>query len=238
MTIRPAATFTTLRSALTLAPSEQDRCTDVHRLHSLILSGFPAPAPTKADATPRRENVLHAAHRSDPLPDRRRRLAAAPPKRVLVQAPVQPDWQPLIDDGRLTSADTFSVEHHLRTGELIAIRVIANPAMRAHDSGKRLSLAAPHDATNWLHRRLTRIGLETAPGDITTGERVRITGSRRGKPLTVISRDMTARSRVLDPELLVQALATGIGPAKAYGCGLLRIHLTEQNREDKTADVI
>ncbi|MEE1742276.1 type I-E CRISPR-associated protein Cas6/Cse3/CasE [Streptomyces sp. BE147] len=238
MTIRPAATFTTVRSALTLTPREQERCNNVHHLHALVLSGFPVPAPTGAAPTPRRENVLYAAHRGDPLTDRQHRLLAAPPERVLVQAPVQPEWQPLINDGRLTRADVFPVEHLLRAGEFIAIRVIANPVLRNLETGKRLSLTAPHDATDWMRRHLTRIGLDAAPGDITTSERVRITGSRRGRPLTVVCRDTAARGRVRDPELLVQALTTGIGPAKAYGCGLLRIHLTEQNEEDKIAVLV
>ncbi|MGW6202259.1 type I-E CRISPR-associated protein Cas6/Cse3/CasE [Streptomyces sp. NPDC055089] len=238
MTIRPAATFNTLRSAITLTPQARARCHNVHFLHSLVLAGFPTAAPSEADPAPRRVNVLFAAHRGDPLTDRQRRLAAAPPERVLVQSPARPDWQPLIDDGRLTKADTFPVEHRVQAGDIIDIRLIANPVMRSISSGKRLSLTAPHDATGWLHRRLTRIGLDTAHGDITTGERVRITGSRRGGPLTLICRDMAARSRVLDPAPLVQALTVGLGPAKAYGCGLLRIHLNEQNEEDKLAVVV
>ncbi|MFJ1662446.1 type I-E CRISPR-associated protein Cas6/Cse3/CasE [Streptomyces anthocyanicus] len=238
MTTRPTATFTTLRSALTLTPSEQVRCNNVHTLHTLVLAGFPTPAPSEAAPPPRRENVLYAVHRGDPLTDRQRRLIAAPPERVLVQAPARPDWQPLIDDGRLTRAETFPVEHRVQANDIISIRVIANPVMRSISSGKRHSLTTPHDATRWLHRHLTRIGLDTALGDIITDKRVRITGSRKGTPLTVICRDMTARSRVLDPELLVQALTAGIGPAKAYGCGLLRIHLTEHNRGDKSPVVI
>lgn len=238
MTIRLAATFSTLRSAITLSPQERARCHNVHVLHSLVLAGFPTPAPTEADPTPRRVNVLFAAHRGNPLTDRQRRLAAAPPERVLVQAPARPDWQPLINDGRLTQADTFPVEHRVHAGDIIDIRLIANPVMKSISNSKRLSLTAPHDAIGWLHRHLTRIGLDTVLGDITTGERVRITGTRRGGPLTVICRDMAARSRVLDPEPLVQALTVGLGPAKAYGCGLLRIHLNEQNEEEKIAVVL
>ncbi|WP_331759703.1 type I-E CRISPR-associated protein Cas6/Cse3/CasE [Streptomyces anulatus] len=238
MTTRPATTFTTLRSALALAPTEQARCDNVHTLHSLVLAGIPAPMPSETDPEPRPQNVLFAAHRSAPLTDRQRHHVAARPERVLVQAPARPDWQPLIDAGRLTSAHTFPVEHRVQADDIIGIKVIVSPVMRSVDTRKRLSLTAPHEAADWLQRHLSRAGLDTALGDITPGERVRITGNRKGVPITVVCRDMAARSRVRDPERLVQALTTGLGPSKAYGCGLLRIRLTDQNRGDKIVTVI
>ncbi|MEU9623311.1 type I-E CRISPR-associated protein Cas6/Cse3/CasE [Streptomyces sp. NPDC048155] len=200
-------------------------CDNVHRLHSLVLSGFSNQTPDAAEPAPRPAHVLYAARRGIPQPDRARILTAAPPEKILVQAPSHPNWQPLLAAGRLIRADVFPVEHHVTAGDIIDIQVIANPVRRDLLTRKRLSLPAPDEAARWLHRHLVRSGLEPLH-DIVPGERVCMTGTRTrtGDRITAFYREMTARSRVLDPELLVHALAQGVGQAKAYGCGLLRIH--------------
>lgn len=226
MTPRPAAIFTTVRSALTLSPPEQTVCDDVHRLHLLVLSGFNNQTLDTAEPAPRPAPVLYAARRGTPQPDRSRRLTAAPPEQILVQAPLHPNWKPLLGAGRILKADIFPVEHHVTAGDIIDIQVIANPTMRDTTTRKRISLSAPDEAAHWLHRYLTRNGLETSPHHIDPGERICMTGTRTrtGDRITAHYREMTARSRVLNPELLVHALTQGVGQAKAYGCGLLRIH--------------
>ncbi|MFJ5726391.1 type I-E CRISPR-associated protein Cas6/Cse3/CasE [Streptomyces sp. NPDC093149] len=201
-------------------------CDDVHRLHLLVLSGFSNQSPGTTEQTPRPAQVLYAARRGTPQSGRTRRLTAAPPEQILVQAPLHPNWEPLRAAGRLIRADVFPVEHHVTTGDIIDIQVIANPVRRDTLTGKRVSVATPDEASRWLHRRLACSGLETSLHHIDPGERIRMTGTRTqsGDRITALYREMTARSRVLDPALLAHALEQGVGPAKAYGCGLLRIH--------------
>ncbi|MEU6019701.1 type I-E CRISPR-associated protein Cas6/Cse3/CasE [Streptomyces sp. NPDC047515] len=86
-------------------------------------------------------------------------------------------------------------------------------------------LTAPDDASRWLQGYLARGGLETTLDRIHSGESICTTGTRAqsGDRITVVYRDMTARCRILVPDLLKQAMTQGLGQAKAYGCGLLRI---------------
>lgn len=48
-------------------------------------------------------------------------------------------------------------------------------------------------------------------------------GSRRDKPVTVVTVTFEGRLEVTDPEALRRALTQGIGRARAYGCGLLTL---------------
>ncbi|MFJ4741173.1 type I-E CRISPR-associated protein Cas6/Cse3/CasE [Streptomyces sp. NPDC088775] len=215
------ARFTTVRSALTLSPAEQAAGDDIHQLHALVLAGFSAPN----EALPRPRGVLFAALRGAPQQDRRTRLLAAQPERILVQAPTVPHWEPLLASGRLIEAETFPVEHAFSAGDIIDIQVTANPVMRSFRTRKRVSLTAPDDASRWLQRQLAHGGLETTLDHIRPGQGIYVTGTRArsGDRITVVYRNMTARCRVLAPDTLKKALAQGLGPAKAYGCGLLRV---------------
>lgn len=224
MNPRPPTVFTTLRSVLTIAPSERRACDDIHRLHSLVSSGFPTPQPTTNDPAPRPAHVLFAAQRGTPH-ERNGRRTAAPPERLLVQSPTIPDWTPLLDTGRLTEARTFTATHVLRTDDIIEIRVIANPVMKNHRTRQRISLSTPGDAAEWLRRHLARSGLQTQPHHIDPGHGIRTAGTHRrtGGTITTVYREMTAHCRILDPDALARALTQGIGHAKTYGCGLLRL---------------
>ncbi|MFJ2419175.1 type I-E CRISPR-associated protein Cas6/Cse3/CasE [Streptomyces brevispora] len=221
MTPRTATRFTTVRSALTLSPAEQEVCDDIHQLHALVLAGFN----TQSETLCRPRGVLFAARRGAPQRDRRTRLLAAQPERLLVQAPDAPVWEPLLASGRLVHAETFPVEHVFATGDIIDVQVSVNPVMRSFSTRRRVSLTAPDDASRWLQRHLVRGGLETALDQIHPGQGIHVVGTRArsGDRITVVYRNMTARCRVLAPDTLKQAMTEGLGPAKAYGCGLLRV---------------
>jgi CRISPR system Cascade subunit CasE len=48
-------------------------------------------------------------------------------------------------------------------------------------------------------------------------------GSRRGKPVTLVTVTFDGRLEVTDPDALRRTLTQGIGKARAYGCGLLTL---------------
>ncbi|MFF8917835.1 type I-E CRISPR-associated protein Cas6/Cse3/CasE [Streptomyces sp. NPDC015032] len=214
--------FTSWRSALTLAPSQQEACDDVHRLHSLVASGFRTPHPSTTEPIVRPPHVLYAAQRGAPVRYAGYRTAALP-ERVLVQSPTVPNWEPLVMKGHLAEARTFPVHHVLDVDDVIDVQVVANPIVRR--AGRRVALATPEEGSAWLRRHLARSGLETHPHQVDPGQGVRLAGKHRqtGGTITAVYRDMAARCRVVAPDRLAQALLQGIGPAKAYGCGLLRI---------------
>lgn len=94
--------YTGWRSALVLSAAEQHACLNLHRLHQLVLAGFRNPALSTAAPAERPPSVLYAADRGPARTDAEQRPLAGPPKAVLVQSPYQPNWQPLLDSGRLT----------------------------------------------------------------------------------------------------------------------------------------
>ncbi|MFB9432979.1 type I-E CRISPR-associated protein Cas6/Cse3/CasE [Streptoalloteichus tenebrarius] len=71
----------------------------------------------------------------------------------------------------------------------------------------------------------TDSSLDQAPRDVRIIARERRSFSKRdGKPPVVLSTvTFQGRLRVTDPELLTERLLAGIGPGKAYGCGLLTL---------------
>ena len=73
----------------------------------------------------------------------------------------------------------------------------------------------------WLNRRFERIG---ATLDLAT---LRVEGyeQHRGKSgeLRFSTMDFSGQLQVLDPEAVLRALFTGVGHAKAFGCGLLLV---------------
>ncbi|SHF58518.1 CRISPR system Cascade subunit CasE [Streptoalloteichus hindustanus] len=75
------------------------------------------------------------------------------------------------------------------------------------------------------HQADTDDVLGQTPRDVRIIARERRSFSKRdGKPPVVLSTaTFQGRLRVTDPELLTERLLTGIGPGKAYGCGLLTL---------------
>lgn len=88
----------------------------------------------------------------------------------------------------------------------------------------RLDLAE-QAAQGWLAARGERLGL--APEDATlmaeAYDNQRFRKARGGRQVVVSTLDLRGFATVTDPDALRTALFAGIGPAKAYGCGLLLV---------------
>ncbi|GAB7100777.1 hypothetical protein JCM3263A_22520 [Thermobifida fusca] len=48
-------------------------------------------------------------------------------------------------------------------------------------------------------------------------------GARKGRPVSLVTVTFDGRLEVTDPDALRRALISGIGRAKAYGCGLMTL---------------
>lgn len=118
-----------------------------------------------------------------------------------------------------------------------------------HRNGQRVPLRSPESALEWLERKGQEAGFElvkklsveqrgdtaaTQQGSQTKPEQgvnhfvdVRLepstTGKRGGAFVTIEPIRFEGQLIVTDPARLAQAVRTGIGPAKAYGCGLLSL---------------
>lgn len=76
---------------------------------------------------------------------------------------------------------------------------------------------------------LTAPGLDDQPPQpapdirITGRDRQSFTKNGQGAPITLHTATFEGRLRITDTDLLTEALLDGIGPSKAYGCGLLTL---------------
>lgn len=174
------------------------------------------------------------------------RLRANPTRRVHHRATLGADHRELDTKGNWREAGQLA--DHERTG--IVRRDYAEPASawveRADGKriGKRVDLRREEDRVAWLQRKsresgFTLVTTRLAPGigalqpHDYVATRADPAGSVSGKvqgTSTTLDRKLTfgtalfeGELEVTDPDLLRRCLETGIGPGKAFGCGLLSL---------------
>ncbi|MEO3976839.1 type I-E CRISPR-associated protein Cas6/Cse3/CasE [Streptomyces sp. CAU 1734] len=226
MTTSPApAVFTAHRYALTLSPATRASCLDVHHLHQLVTTGLRPPHLTTAQPGPPAVRLLFAARRPTPArdPGTGHHIAAAPDT-LLVQSPIPLDWQHLLDTRAVTRTEHQHVRTPLTAGDTVEIRLIANPSRRPRGTTGRATLTTAAECGAWLQRHLGP-ALAIAPHHIAVGPAQRLTGKNGILHLTC--RELRAQGTLHDPAALHTALTSGIGPSKAYGCGLLLTRHTQ-----------
>lgn len=135
-------------------------------------------------------------------------------------------------------------EPKLRPGQRLAFMLRVNPVITR--DGKRHDVVMDHKrrtgwktlpperrpplavlireaGIDWLRGRASRCGFDFEEGT------VRVEGYRQhhprrgGTPIRFSTLDFTGLLTVTDPEAFTKALHDGIGPAKAFGCGLLLV---------------
>ena len=110
-------------------------------------------------------------------------------------------------------------ESNLRIGERFRFRLFANPTVTRN--GKRLGLAAEDAQLAWLERQGTRQGFSVEAALVTGSELLR---SRKGESrISLLRVCFEGRLIVDDADMLARAVKAGIGPGKAFGCGLLSL---------------
>lgn len=219
---------------------------DCHKLHSLVMSGFPA----VDDGPPRAR--LGVLYRVEPM-------ATPPQVPVLVQSQQEPAWPFGTDavvrvEGPKPLAGLVS---GITAGRRYRFRLRANPTRRVHGratagadeargrkrpeqpeaKGKRVALMRESDQAAWLGRQAQRAGFRLVsvrrlaewpdtkpdvPALVTAGGG-NSTGSRGGARLTFTTVLFEGVLEVTDAQAFAAALKGGIGPGKAFGCGLLSI---------------
>lgn len=94
-------------------------------------------------------------------------------------------------------------------------------------NGQRVPLRSPDRAIDWLIRRGDAAGFELFGEPVRLAVEARpepaLIGWRAGGPVTVEPVRFEGLLTVRDAGRLVTALRAGVGPAKAFGCGLLSI---------------
>lgn len=118
-------------------------------------------------------------------------------------------------------------------GQRLAFLLIANPvrtitdAQREARSGKtsekcRVPLSHEAEQREWLKRKLVNAG-ELEATTVLPHAPVFFRKGNRGGKLATVTFEVEGVLRANEPEALITNLENGIGPAKAFGCGLLPV---------------
>jgi CRISPR system Cascade subunit CasE len=179
-----------------------------YEMHRTILRAFPS----HDDGGPGR--VLFRLE--PPTPDQ--------PPVVLVQSDKPPKWDALDAlPGYLLSAEVKQFDPGLPTGRKLRFRLRANPTVKR--DGKRHGLLDDQAQFAWLIRKGQASGFH--PMDFTVRRSGNLTSRRSSDDgpsrQTHLAVDYEGILEVTDAEAFTKALAAGIGPAKAFGFGLLSI---------------
>lgn len=150
---------------------------------------------------------------------------------VLVQTQLKPDWgflqqKPgyLLDTAEANPAcKAFSLS--APKGCLLQFRLRANPTKRRPDNAKRVGLYREEEQRQWLERKLEKAGCRLVMCQIIKEDIIKL--CKKANPesteMPLLSVRFEGILQVLDPDLLQQAVAQGLGSAKAFGFGLLSL---------------
>ncbi len=180
--------------------------TDIYLLHQAVMSGFEA-----------YNNQPRVLFRVEPeVMDKRIRL--------LVQSSVIPSWQLFSERyGELVDARTKEFSHTVRAGDTFRFRLRANPTVKR--DGKRYGLVREDALEEWLRKKERRLGMRLR-SLLVVDEGYGGGHTKKGESQQRLNLKMVRFEgflSVTEPSLLLQTLSDGIGPAKAFGCGLLSL---------------
>ena len=186
-----------------------------HRLHQLVMKGFP-------DGVDRQTgNVLHRLEGGNDQPV------------LLVQSTTEPSWH-TINPNLLLATDPFDPypnpavrelgELGLENGRIFRFRLRANPTIRkssgkGNKPGPRVPLVKEETQREWLDRKAQQCGFHLIEAQINPE------GVQKDyrKKLTIYTILVNGYLQITDSEKFHHALTQGIGPGKAFGCGLLSL---------------
>ncbi len=144
---------------------------------------------------------------------------------ILVQCQSKPDWDRAFSDLRVLAAPAeckpFGL--HLEAGGHYRFRLLGNPCVKRN--GKRLGLLRDEQQRAWLGRKFGEAGADLVTcrllpqGHKTSRKNLQ----KEDGPQTHFAVLFEGILRARDPRRLVEAVGSGVGPAKGYGFGLLSL---------------
>jgi CRISPR system Cascade subunit CasE len=179
---------------------------DIYRLHKAVMSGFAAYADSPRVLFRLEPEVVEGM------------------LRLLVQSNVAPAWELFSERCKgLVDARMKEFSPVFRFGDTFRFRLRANPTVKRN--GKRYGLVRDDSLEEWLQKKGDRLGVRFnrlmaidegyAAGRKEKDERKELVKLKLVRFEGLLS--------VTEPQDFNLALAQGIGPAKAFGCGLLSL---------------
>lgn len=191
---------------------------DVHRQHQLTMSlfgDFDVKDPRLAN------NILWRVEES------RNRTG------FIIQSDVEPNLANVTSDSTRSNLELRTHDFGPRLEELlsreaVSYKIVANPARRLRETGRRTPILNPDAIEEWWTRRMEEIGLRTIGSDLMIDVEDTRKGARpRGNGLVsriiLNTAVIVGRASVEDALLLRQAVHGGVGREKSYGYGMLSL---------------
>jgi len=156
------------------------------------------------------------------------------PCRILVQSWEAADWERAFRDFDVLLGPPRQkrVDLVLDAGRMLRFLLRANPTVRRLQfegkvervpAGDRVGLLREEEQLAWLRRKAEEAGATVLAAEARNrGEQVSIRPSTRTRMVHQCV-EFEGRLRVTEPERLLHAVREGIGPAKAFGFGLLSL---------------
>lgn len=180
--------------------------TDVYRLHQLVMKGFAAYSST--------DRVLYRVE-----PEERNGQVA-----VLVQSLQSPDWSCFASASRgVASTRVKEFATAFKTGDRYNFRLRANPVVTR--DGKRHGLIRDESLLEWLGKKEQKLGARFCSMSVIDEGYVagtKVSADRKHRMSLKIAR-FEGALEVVDSGQFQETFTSGIGPAKAFGCGLLSL---------------
>ncbi len=202
---------------------------DVVRLHKLVMSAFPDILDPEVEARAY-YGVLHRLE----IDTSRGGIT------LYVQSAIEPDWSDLAGyllpgTAALPNPAVRSVAGAyagIREGRMLRFRLQANPTRKVDTksgpdgkrrNGRRVLLGRPEQQMEWLARKAEESGFVLLEARLAGDGHVPGRGHQGVREVTVQPVLFEGRLRVTDVGRFAAALRQGIGPGKAWGCGLLSV---------------
>lgn len=158
------------------------------------------------------------------------RIEELPQLQILVQSHNSPDWSSAFKGFNVLAhpPQTKMFSPQLAAGGVFHFRLLANPSYR-HE-GDRLGILDEAGQLAWLQRKLADSGAELINCNLRNMgfQRSEKNPAKESSPQTHLSVLFDGELRVVESPKLLASLAGGIGPAKAYGFGLLSLAVMRQ----------
>ncbi|UOR01729.1 type I-E CRISPR-associated protein Cas6/Cse3/CasE [Leucobacter allii] len=204
-------------------------------MHAAVLAGFPDADPTPAG------RVLW---RLDPMGETMSLVISSPNAPDLTHLVEQAGW-PTLGTG-WESRDYARLLNRIKEGQRWAFRLVANPthALPPEPGAKRGRVVAHRTVAHqigWLEQQAAKHGFTLVEGDTAVTDAMggsprsnrmptaRVARSdvqrfeRQKRSMTLRVTEFDGLLEVRDDDALRRALTLGIGPAKAFGCGMLTL---------------
>ena len=182
---------------------------NAHRLHQRIMQAFPDEERQQARAD---WSVLFRQEPDSEV--------------ILVQSAIAGDWSYLPDQYVAETVESRSFDpnpQRFSPGRGFRFRLRANPSRRDNQSRKLIGLYRREDQLEWLTRQGDRHGFALEAVDAIPSPNVWGQKGKAMAPIRISTVLFQGVLRVTEPENLLQAMRTGIGRGRSYGCGLLSL---------------